>query len=57
MICVSKHQTTQDTWKKHSQDKRVKGKKKTFTGVNRSITQGHHAQWNNFMHKIYSDDI
>ena len=52
---VNKHQTTQDTWRKHLQDKRVK--QNTFTGVNQSINPGHHAQWNNFMHNAYSNDI
>jgi len=31
--------------------------KETFTGVNQSITPGHHAQWNNYMHMAYSNDI
>ena len=54
---VNKHQTTQHTWKKHLKDKRVQQQKNTFTGVNQSITPVHHAQWNNFMHKTYSNDI
>jgi hypothetical protein len=41
--------------KKHLQDKRVKQNKNTFTGVNQSITPGHSTQWNNFMHKVYSN--
>jgi hypothetical protein len=28
----------------------------TFTGVNQSITPGHHSQWNSYMHKAYSND-
>jgi hypothetical protein len=46
--------------KEHSQDKRVKQNKKqtkTFTGVIQCVTSGHHAQWNNYMHKAYSNDI
>ena len=41
-----------------SQDKMVKqNKTNTFTGVNQIITPGHHLQWNNYMHKAYSNDI
>ena len=63
---VNKHHTTQDTLKQHSQDKRARQnktkqnktkQKHTFTGLNQSITPGHHAQWNNYMYKAYSNDI
>jgi hypothetical protein len=40
------------------QDNTVKqNKTNTFTGVNQGITPGHHSQWNNYMHKDYSNDI
>jgi len=32
-------------------------KTNTLTGVNQSITPGHHSQWNNYMHKAYSNYI
>jgi len=34
-----------------------KNKINTCTGVNQSITPGYHSQWNNYMHKAYSNDI
>jgi len=41
-----------------SQDKTVKQKRtNTFTGVNQSITRGQHSQWNNYIHKAFSNDI
>jgi len=42
----------------HLLDKTVKqNKRNTFTRVNQSITPSHHSQWNNYMHKAYSNDI
>jgi len=54
-INIRQHKTHR---KIHSQDKTVKQNKTiTLTGVNQSITPGHHSQWSNYMHKAYSDDI
>ena len=54
-INIRQHKTHR---KIHSHDKTVKqNKTNTLTGVNQSITPGHHSQWNNYMHKAYSNYI
>jgi hypothetical protein len=57
--CQETSDNTRHVEKIHLQDKRVnetKNKINTFTGVNQSITPGHHSQWNNFLHKAYSNE-
>jgi hypothetical protein len=44
---VNKYQTTQNTKKNAYEKKRTE----KITGVNQSITLGHHIQQNNYMHK------
>jgi len=54
-INIKQHKTHR---KIQSQDKPVKqNKTNAFTGVNQSITAGQDSQWNNYMHKTYSNDI
>jgi len=54
-IKIKQHKTHK---KIHSQDKEGKqNKTNTFSGENQNITPGHHLQWNNYMHKAYSNDI
>jgi len=49
-INISQHKTHR---KIHSQEKTVQqNKTNTFTGVNQSITPGHHSEWNNWIRLI-----
>jgi hypothetical protein len=48
---VKKYQTTQNTKKEKHLRKKKNAQKEKITGVNQSITPGHHIQQNNYMHK------
>ena len=54
---MMKDEGLKNTFTRLKSKTKTKNKTNTFAGVNQSITPGHHSQWNNYMHKAYSNEI